>query len=124
MGMPAGDANQLADADGYLRPWPAGSYEVAGCSVDGADPNIANRDPAAFPDPDRLDITRDARHHLAFGYGVHQCMGQNLARTELQIVYGTLYRRIPTLHLAVDLDQISFKHDALAYGVYELPVAW
>jgi cytochrome P450 len=86
--------------------------------------NIANRDPAAFPDPDRLDITRDARHHLAFGYGVHQCMGQNLARTELQIVYGTLYRRIPTLHLAVDLDQISFKHDALAYGVYELPVAW
>ena len=86
--------------------------------------DMGNRDPAAFPDPDRLDVHRDARHHVAFGYGVHQCLGQPLARVELQVVYGTLYRRIPTLRLAADLDQIPFKHDGLVYGVYELPVTW
>ncbi|MEN3266268.1 cytochrome P450 [Pseudonocardia sp.] len=91
--------------------------------------DIGNRDPAAFhdPDPDRLDLHRDARRHVAFGFGVHQCLGQPLARVELQVVYGTLYRRIPTLRLATglgDLDQIPFKHDGLVYGVYRLPVTW
>ena len=51
---------------------------------------------AAFAEPDRLDVTREARHHVAFGYGVHQCLGQTLARVELQVVYGTLYRRSRT----------------------------
>ncbi|MFF3754680.1 cytochrome P450 [Streptomyces sp. NPDC002018] len=86
--------------------------------------DVANRDPDAFPEPDRLDIERDARHHVAFGFGVHQCLGQPLARLELQVVYSTLYRRIPTLRLAADLDQIPFKHDGSVYGVYELPVTW
>ncbi|MFF4260258.1 cytochrome P450 [Streptomyces sp. NPDC001663] len=85
---------------------------------------IANRDPEVFADPDRLDITRDARRHVAFGFGVHQCLGQPLARMELQVVYGTLYRRIPTLMLACDLQDVRFKHDAFIYGVHELPVAW
>jgi cytochrome P450 len=84
----------------------------------------ANRDPAAFSDPERLDIGRGARHHVGFAYGVHQCLGQPLARVELQVVYGTLYRRIPTLRLATALDQIPFKHDGLVYGVYQLPVTW
>jgi cytochrome P450 len=83
-----------------------------------------NRDPAAFPDPDRLDLHRPARHHLAFGFGPHQCLGQPLARAELQIVYGTLYRRLPTLRLAVGRDQIDFKNDMLVYGVHRLPVEW
>ncbi|SHN29553.1 cytochrome P450 [Streptomyces yunnanensis] len=86
--------------------------------------DVANRDPDAFPDPDQLDIDRNARHHVAFGFGVHQCLGQPLARVELQVVYSTLYRRIPTLKLAVDLDEIPFKHDGNVYGVYELPVTW
>ncbi|PJN31012.1 cytochrome P450 [Streptomyces sp. CB02959] len=86
--------------------------------------DVANRDPDAFPDPDQLDVDRNARHHVAFGFGVHQCLGQPLARVELQVVYGTLYRRIPTLKLAVDLDEIPFKHDGNVYGVYELPVTW
>ncbi|POX37470.1 cytochrome P450 [Streptomyces sp. Ru73] len=87
--------------------------------------DIANRDPAAFTgDPDRLDLTRDARRHVAFGYGVHQCLGQPLARVELQVVYSTLYSRIPTLALATDIDQVKFKHDGIVYGVYELPVTW
>jgi hypothetical protein len=84
----------------------------------------ANRDAAVFPDPDRLDVHRDARGHIAFGFGVHQCLGQPLARLELQIVYGTLYRRVPTLALAADPAQIPFKHDSFIYGVHELPVTW
>ncbi|KKD03029.1 cytochrome P450 [Streptomyces sp. WM6386] len=85
---------------------------------------IGNRDPEAFEDPDRLDISRDARRHVAFGFGIHQCLGQPLARMELQVVYGTLYKRIPTLKLACDVQDVKFKHDAFIYGVHELPVAW
>ncbi|MFJ8111748.1 cytochrome P450 [Streptomyces sp. NPDC096132] len=85
---------------------------------------IANRDPEVFPDPDRLDLTRDARRHVAFGFGVHQCLGQPLARMELQVVYGTLYRRIPTLKLVGSVDDVRFKHDAFIYGVHSLPVTW
>ena len=86
--------------------------------------DIGNRDPEAFPHPDTLDIGRDARHHIAFGFGVHQCLGQSLARMELQVVYGTLYRRIPTLALAAPLEEIPFKHDGSVYGVHGLPVTW
>ena len=86
---------------------------------------IANRDPLVFPEPDRLDLGREgARQHNAFGFGIHQCIGQQLARVELQTVFGTLYRRIPTLRLASGLDDVEFKHDRLAYGVYQLPVTW
>ena len=86
--------------------------------------DIANRDPSVFPDPDVLDLHRNPRKHVAFGFGVHQCLGQPLARMELQVVYSTLYRRIPTLRLATTLEEIPFKHDGSVYGVYELPVTW
>ncbi|MEU1215910.1 cytochrome P450 [Streptomyces sp. NPDC005790] len=86
--------------------------------------DIGNRDPEVFADPDRLDLRRDARRHVAFGFGVHQCLGQPLARMELQVVYSTLYRRIPTLRLDAPLEALSFKHDGSVYGVHELPVAW
>ncbi|MEV6284780.1 cytochrome P450 [Kribbella sp. NPDC051770] len=105
------------------------TFEYAGHTIQAGDglifPNdIANRDPETFDSPDTLDLTRDARRHVAFGFGVHQCLGQPLARMELQVVYSTLYRRIPTLRSAVPLDQIPFKHDAQIYGVYSLPVTW
>ncbi|RDI34771.1 cytochrome P450 [Lentzea flaviverrucosa] len=86
--------------------------------------DIGNRDPSVFPDPDRLDLGRNPRQHVAFGFGVHQCLGQPLARMELQVVYSTLYRRIPALRLATGLENIPFKHDGSVYGVYELPVTW
>jgi cytochrome P450 len=71
-----------------------------------------------------LDIERGARHHIAFGYGPHQCLGQNLARLELQIVFDTLFRRIPNLKLAIPVDDVRFKTDASIYGVRQLPVTW
>jgi hypothetical protein len=103
--------------------------EIGGQTIRGGEglvlPNdLANRDPAAFPDPDLLDIQRSARHHVAFGFGVHQCLGQPLARVELQVVYGTLYRRIPAIRLATELAEVPFKRDGTVYGVHRLPVTW
>ncbi|HEX4722916.1 MAG TPA: cytochrome P450 [Pseudonocardiaceae bacterium] len=103
--------------------------ELAGTTIKAGEGIVAlgasaNRDAVAFGHPDELDITRSARHHVAFGYGIHQCLGQNLARTELDVVFRQLFRRIPNLKLAVDLAEVSFKNDALIYGVYELPVTW
>ncbi|MER5527216.1 cytochrome P450 [Streptomyces sp. NPDC002677] len=82
----------------------------------------ANRDPARFPAPDRLDITRDTTGHLAFGHGIHQCLGQNLARTELQSVFTTLFHRFPRLTLAVPPEQVPLMTDMGFYGVRRLPV--
>jgi cytochrome P450 len=85
----------------------------------------ANWDPEAFSEPDRLYLHRSgADRNVAFGYGRHQCVGQQLARAELQIVFQTLFRRIPTMTLAVPFEVVPFKHDRLAYGVYELLVTW
>ncbi len=107
--------------------------EIAGVTIRGGGEGIiidlsppADWDAKAFPpNPEQLQVRREnARDHLAFGYGRHQCVGQQLARAELQIVFSTLLRRIPTLTLAKPLDEIPFKNDKLAYGVYELPVTW
>ncbi|KPI06228.1 cytochrome P450 [Actinobacteria bacterium OK074] len=77
-----------------------------------------------FPEPEKLDINRDSRLHMAFGFGIHQCLGQPLARLELQVVYSTLFRRIPQLRLAVERETLPYKDDGIVYGVYEMPVAW
>ncbi|MEU6326355.1 cytochrome P450 [Streptomyces sp. NPDC047049] len=84
----------------------------------------ANRDDTHYPDADRFDIHRQARDHMAFGYGVHQCMGQPLARMELHVIFETLLRRIPTLRLAVPVEDVPFKSWANINGVFELPVTW
>src|ERR1700757_1511665 len=85
----------------------------------------ANWDAKAFAEPERLYLHRSgAGQHVAFGYGRHQCVGQQLARAELQIVFHMLLRRIPTLELAVPVEDVPLKHDRLAYGVYELPGTW
>ncbi|MBH0118387.1 cytochrome P450 [Rhodococcus sp. CX] len=83
-----------------------------------------NWDPEAFPSPGDLDLARQAAHHITFGWGPHQCIGQQLARIELQVVFSTLFRRIPTLRLAGDFRDLKFKEDSQAYGIYELPVTW
>ncbi|WP_405801623.1 cytochrome P450 [Streptomyces sp. NBC_01506] len=74
-------------------------------------------------------MERDVRRQIAFafGFGVHQCLGRPLARLELEVVYSTLYRRVPTLCLPAPMDQLPFKNDGndgIAYGMHELPVTW
>ncbi|MFD7451114.1 cytochrome P450 [Kitasatospora sp. NPDC059827] len=86
--------------------------------------STANRDTAQFADGDSLDLTRDARRHLAFGFGVHQCLGQPLARLELQIALDTLLRRLPELRLATAFEDVRFRGEMLIYGVHELLIAW
>jgi cytochrome P450 len=84
----------------------------------------ANRDASAFENPDTFDIRRDASHQVAFGYGIHQCLGQPLARVELQEVFSVLFRRFPTLRLAVPFEELEFRNDMQVYGLRSLPIAW
>jgi cytochrome P450 len=85
----------------------------------------ANRDASVFTDADTIDVDRrNVRSHVAFGFGIHQCLGQALARAELQIALTTLLRRLPDLRLAVPMAQVRFRDGLAAYGVHELPVAW
>jgi cytochrome P450 len=83
-----------------------------------------NWDPTFVDNPELLDVDRKARGHLGFGYGVHQCIGQNLARAELQIALSALARRLPGLCLAVPVEDLQFQHQQEIYGIEELPVTW
>ncbi len=84
----------------------------------------ANRDERVFERPDEFDIHRDGRHHVAFGHGVHQCLGQNLARAELEIALRTIFTRVPGLRVEAADEELSFKYDAAIFGLNALPVAW
>ncbi|MEV5843608.1 cytochrome P450 [Streptomyces sp. NPDC051985] len=84
----------------------------------------ANRDPEVFADPDTLDLGRDAGQHLAFGHGLHHCLGQSLARAELQIALPMLFRRLPGLRLTGPAtEEYAFEGRAI-HGVRELRVTW
>ncbi|WP_369174495.1 cytochrome P450 [Streptomyces sp. R28] len=84
----------------------------------------ANHDPAAFDHPHVFDPSRSAHGHVAFGYGVHQCLGQNLVRLELEVAYQKLFARIPTLQIAVPPEELPFKYDGVLFGLHALPVRW
>jgi cytochrome P450 len=103
--------------------------ELGGKLISAGEPVVgsvaaANRDPAQFPDPDRLDLSREYSPHLAFGHGVHQCLGQQLARVEMTVGFRALLERFPSLRLAVPQEQIRMRDDMFIYGVHELPVSW
>jgi cytochrome P450 len=84
----------------------------------------ADRDPRRYPDPDRLDLSRDAGAHLAFGHGLHLCLGAQLARVELRIGYGMLLKEFPDLRLAVPPEEVVMRTGMGLYGVHALPVTW
>ena len=86
--------------------------------------NSADRDPARFPEPDRLDVARDDTRHLAFGRGSHYCLGAPLARLEAEIAIETLLRRRPGLRLAVDRDELEWRPTPAFRRLVTLPVAW
>ncbi|MFE9020892.1 cytochrome P450 [Streptomyces sp. NPDC007808] len=118
----------LSIADGLLRV-AVEDIEAAGETIRAGDgvifsTSVVNRDEAVYPDPDALDWHRPARHHLGFGFGIHQCLGQNLARAEMEIALGSLLDRLPTLRLAVPAEEIPFKPGDTIQGMLELPVAW
>ncbi|NNH71463.1 cytochrome P450 [Nocardia uniformis] len=84
----------------------------------------ANRDPRRFDDPDILDIRRKGGGRVAFGHGIHTCLGQQLARIEMRAGFDGLLRRFPTLELAIPADEVKLRTDMNIYGVHELPVTW
>ncbi len=84
----------------------------------------ANRDPGQFPDGDRLDLARGAHGQLAFGHGIHQCLGQQLARLEMRAALPALFRRFPGLRLAVPPEEVPMRSNMAVYGVHHLPVEW
>lgn len=84
----------------------------------------ANRDPELLADGDRLDVTRPPTSHLAFGHGVHFCIGSPLARLELQEAFPALLNRFPDLRLAVPESEVEFADDTVVYALRSLPVTW
>lgn len=88
--------------------------------------NTANRDPERFADPHVLDLRRqDTGGHLAFSHGIHQCLGQQLARVEMRVAFRALLDRFPTLRLAVPAEEVALRPEtADIYGVKSLPVTW
>ncbi|MEV5148703.1 cytochrome P450 [Streptomyces sp. NPDC052727] len=103
--------------------------EIAGTTIRAGDgvlfgTSVINRDTSVYDDPDALDFHRPDRHHVAFGFGIHQCLGQNLARAELEVALGSLFTRLPELRLAVPAKDIPFKPGDTIQGMLELPVTW
>ncbi|MEU2310160.1 MULTISPECIES: cytochrome P450 [Streptomyces] len=118
----------LSIADGLARV-ALEDIEIDGTTIRAGDgvffsTSVINRDPDQYEDPDVLDFHRPARHHVAFGFGIHQCLGQNLARAELEIALGTLLTRLPGLRLAAPAETIPFKPGDTIQGMLELPVTW
>jgi cytochrome P450 len=127
-----GAIDELLRFDGPVNPgvvrFPTEDVEIGGVTIPrGATvlvaTAIADRDPERFAEPDRLDITRGGNAHLAFGHGVHYCLGAPLARLEGEIAIGTVLRRLPGLALAVPPDRLQW-HVASLRGPKSLPVTF
>ncbi|MFF9851351.1 cytochrome P450 [Streptomyces litmocidini] len=87
--------------------------------------HTANRDPERFADPHELDLRREPTAHLAFGHGIHLCLGAQLARVEMRVAFAALLERFPTLRLAVPAEEVALRPEtADIYGVKSLPVTW
>ncbi|WP_316750869.1 cytochrome P450 [Streptomyces herbicida] len=118
----------LSIADGLLR-IALEDIELEGATIRKGEgvvfaTSVINRDDSVYTEPDTLDWHRPARHHVGFGFGIHQCLGQNLARAELEIALGTLFARLPGLRLAARPEEIPFKPGDTIQGMLELPVTW
>ncbi|MEE1844856.1 cytochrome P450 [Streptomyces sp. NPDC007076] len=118
----------LSIADGISRV-AVDDIEVGGVTIRAGDgviltTSVINRDENVYAHPDDLDLGRNARNHVAFGFGVHQCLGQNLARAELEIALPALFDRLPDLRLAVPAEEIPFKPGDTIQGLLEMPVTW
>ncbi|MFF4361979.1 cytochrome P450 [Streptomyces sp. NPDC001604] len=110
-----------------VRRFPVAGMPIGGVTIPAGEtvwvsPSAADRDPARFPDPDRLDLTRDASGHLALGHGIHYCLGAPLARAETEIALAALLERFPDLTLA-DGD-LRRRRSLRARGLVELPVSY
>jgi cytochrome P450 len=103
--------------------------ELAGATIKAGDGILClgltgNRDPEVYENPDELILERGSRKHLGFGHGLHHCIGADLARAEMVLVWSKLFNRFPNLRLAKPFEQIPSKERAIIYGLWGLPVTW
>ncbi|MFE2428225.1 cytochrome P450 [Streptomyces sp. NPDC059373] len=116
------------DTSGFPR-IAAEDLEIAGVSISAGDVVLlslasANRDETVFPDPDRLDVTRERNPHISFGHGMHYCLGKHLGRMEMEIALDGLIRRFPDLRLAVPQDELPWHTGEINHTLTRLPVTW
>lgn len=109
--------------------WASEDIEISGCVIPAGDfvlPSLlaANRDPDIFTNPNVLDITRDPNPHIAFGHGIHYCLGAPLARLEGQIAMKALLERFPNLRLNAPVESLQWSENILLHGMLAMPVAW
>jgi cytochrome P450 len=109
--------------------WASEDIEISGCVIPVGDfvlPSLlaANRDPDVFKNPNQLDISRDPNPHIAFGHGIHYCLGAPLARLEGQIAMKALLERFPTIRLNAPVESLQWSENLLLHGLIALPVAW
>lgn len=103
---------------------PAGALVLVSLSAADRDAVLATQGGAAHPGMDQFDPSRPATSHLAFGYGIHRCVGAELARMELRIAFPALARRFPTMRPAVPMAQLSFRDSSIVYSAETMPVVW
>lgn len=101
---------------------PAGALVLVSLSAADRDPVLAET--AGEPDMEQFDPTRPATSHLAFGYGIHRCVGAELARMELRVAFPALARRFPTMRPAVAVEDLAFRNSSIVYSAETLPVTW
>ncbi|MCB1865508.1 MAG: cytochrome P450 [Chromatiales bacterium] len=125
--------NELLRYDGPVRTstrrWAAVDFELDGQRIRRGETirlvlSSANRDANVFSDPDRLDLNRDGPRNLAFGGGIHYCLGASLAKLEARIALSTLLERLPNLRLAADPAALPWRSSILIRGLWKLPIAW
>jgi cytochrome P450 len=109
--------------------WAFEDVEIGGVTIPAGDVVLpallaANRDPAYFENPNVFDITRENNKHIAFGLGIHYCVGAPLARMEGAIAINTLLKRLPNLQLAVDIEDLQWSESILLHGMKEMPVTF
>jgi cytochrome P450 len=123
--------NELLRYDGPIKTstlrWARRDLDVAGHRIGRGETirlalGSANRDTRAYENPDRLDLTREGKRHLAFGGGIHYCIGAVLARLEGEVALFKLFERFPKMRLAVAQDQLSYRRSILIRGVEALPI--
>jgi cytochrome P450 len=105
-----------------LEPTKIGGVTIPANKVVICATSAANHDPARFPDPSRLDLSRDTTGHLAFGHGIHYCLGAPLARLEAEVAFGSLLSRFPALSLAVPVSELRWRPSSFVHGLETLPV--
>lgn len=118
----------IRDTGGTVR-YAAEDVTVGGTTIPAGDAvllayHAANRDPSVFDRPDEFDITRTPNPHLAFGYGLHYCIGNTLARIELRAAFGAMVKRFPSMELAVGDEQLERRSESVTGGLDTMPITW